>query len=378
MSKLVSGPVNVARLKKNNKIVYLMFDDHSYSSSCEGNAPHIDTFIKSECFKNSQLTYDFFLEAVLENKYFDEDYDEDDKYDLIEDYRENYSDSYIHQTAFAFHSGFASSTSSYEQEKLGNIRVHRLDIRQIIIHCLPKRKNIMHFFRESLSRNSPDFGEKINMLVENYQFFRKHVMSFISNNYDIRQKTNVSHIFAQHYHTHHSSLSQEELADILDYVLNKTLIFENKSFQKLMYGYILQQISDFDDIMENVKKNKNDSKKLEDSANNGLQKFRYLLKLLFDLYSVRRLIEKTYITNCIFYAGANHSADIAIMLIKYFGYEMTHIANNDHKKSKITDLINKSEYGEGLIDVISDEFVYLKNEDFLQCVNMEKFPTGFK
>src|SRR5690606_31562117 len=62
---------------------------------------------------------------------------------------------------------------------------------------------------------------------------------------------------------------------------------------------------------------------LDEMIHNLMDKILITGAYLMDLYMIRRILDKDYITNTITYTGAAHSLDYIRILVKYFGFKLT-------------------------------------------------------
>lgn len=95
--------------------------------------------------------------------------------------------------------------------------------------------------------------------------------------------------------------------------------------------------------------------------------------LIMDLYFIRRFMDKDYITNAISYTGAYHSNNYIRILVKYFGFRITHTAylNEKYTLDQIHEEIMKSKS--------SNSFgKYFFPKTFTQCSDLTGFPELFE
>ena len=90
-----------------------------------------------------------------------------------------------------------------------------------------------------------------------------------------------------------------------------------------------------------------------------------------DIYFLRRFLDKDYITNVIAYTGAYHTSVYVYILIKEFGFKITHasyskIADMDQLNSEILNL-----------DFSDDVSEFLYPPIITQCSDISNFPKNF-
>jgi hypothetical protein len=107
-----------------------------------------------------------------------------------------------------------------------------------------------------------------------------------------------------------------------------------------------------------------------DKIDKDMSEFLYLGLMIMDLYKLRRILDKKYITNSLAYTGGGHSNNYIRLLVKYFGFKITHYS---YLKTSIPDaekIIKQSEHSEEL-NVLFYPHV------FGQCSDLGSFPKLF-
>lgn len=92
---------------------------------------------------------------------------------------------------------------------------------------------------------------------------------------------------------------------------------------------------------------------------------------IMDLYFLRRFLDKDYITNAVAYTGYLHTFNYLFVMVKYFGFKITHCTNSGAKISEIESTIKKNEYDENIMACYMPE-------EFQQCIDMSSFPPKFE
>jgi len=101
--------------------------------------------------------------------------------------------------------------------------------------------------------------------------------------------------------------------------------------------------------------------------------------MLMDIFSLRRFLDKSYITNAITYTGSAHSLNYIMILVKYFDFKITHADYyNEMAMTMTLDKLNKfiaelPDYSE--VEVLNK---YLYPPQLQQCIDMSKFPDDFE
>ena len=91
---------------------------------------------------------------------------------------------------------------------------------------------------------------------------------------------------------------------------------------------------------------------------------------IVDSYFIRRFMDKDYVTNGVSYTGAMHSSIYVYMLVKHFGFEVTHASYSQYD---IKTLNSKIKNG----DLDSKLYEDLAPPEIRQCSNMSSFPKNF-
>ncbi|RYX78189.1 hypothetical protein EON71_01310 [bacterium] len=95
---------------------------------------------------------------------------------------------------------------------------------------------------------------------------------------------------------------------------------------------------------------------------------------LMDTYTLRRILDKHYVTNGIIYCGAAHSINYIYFLVKYFGFNITHASYSAVGIDKLNNIIKKCNTSDYHLQIA----LMLLPPEKQQCSNMENFPTDFK
>lgn len=102
----------------------------------------------------------------------------------------------------------------------------------------------------------------------------------------------------------------------------------------------------------------------------------YMQVLIMDIYFLRRLLDKDYITNVVSYTGGLHSSFYVYILVKYFNFDVTHYDHSKLQPKEIKDYILKTEDDAAKFGAIISEI--LLPEEPYQCTNIENFPPIFE
>lgn len=92
---------------------------------------------------------------------------------------------------------------------------------------------------------------------------------------------------------------------------------------------------------------------------------------LMDLYFLRRLLDKKYVTNAIVYTGAYHSDNYVYYLVKYFNFKITHVSYSNPKDlSKLNKKIKELDSSAKITPLTWTYELY-------QCSDLSSFPENF-
>ena len=119
-------------------------------------------------------------------------------------------------------------------------------------------------------------------------------------------------------------------------------------------------------LITNIAKLYNISEMLTDHLLGGASLY------MMDIYLLKRLLDKDYITNAVIYTGAHHSINYIRILVKYFNFKITHYSYlKDDDINAAEKYIKKSENEEELN-------VLFFPPKFLQCSVLRDWPKNFE
>jgi hypothetical protein len=96
------------------------------------------------------------------------------------------------------------------------------------------------------------------------------------------------------------------------------------------------------------------------------------LSYIIDIYLLRRILDKSYITNSIIYTGYTHYSDVIYILIKDFNFKITHIDKGNIKL--ITNIAKNNTIDEFISKLNKDISLHIYSD---QCSNFKSFPLNF-
>lgn len=422
-TKQVSGPVNVARLegKINNitKVIYLFMDYHAPACSqteCENLfAKDIQLYLAENFDKlnKSDKIYDFFFEIYpteLQNvqKGYHHPMDV------------NYKEGYIWEIMKFFRKIFKYqpnenivSLSDYFK----NVRLHYIDVRfyfkknyfQKINHAFELIHQMWSYVFINLHNLSQIIG-----IVEEIGKDCQNIINVLESSVNSYKKTGkISVIKFKDFSSESPPQPQEDQDKIneehMRYLVYKLFTKYNiTSVKNKMLEQINIIINNLKEIVSECQKIKDDFIKIGDKIyasphyllipnelrkgnfNYGMnpvvtrEMITYIFSSIFllddmyirffsrfmDVYFLRRFLDKNYITNAIVYTGAAHSNNYIEILLKEFGFHITHFSY-----AKITDL---EKLEQEVFERNYDELFELFSPPiFNQCSDMSHFPENF-
>ncbi|QGR54292.1 hypothetical protein [Moumouvirus maliensis] len=415
--KQVNGPINVVRLegKVNDvrKVIYVFLDFHygiSRQTECENIYSKDIQLYLAENFGNltkSDKIYDFFLE-IKPGWLRDQNYGDN--------YRSNDSskDIYIREVVKLFRKIFNYDPTKdlvYISNKMQNVRLHYMDIRDYTqINFQDKLADAEYYVSNMWNDQRINIFEMKNILniVAEFKTFCKNIINILSkienNKFEVikqstigtnnknnltrqqkNQKTNndlqyfLNKIFNtyQNQNVRSKMLNQRDiLVDYLNSLLtdcnnltrnyNKILDTYQSSIGKIIKRDILNYYEyglPTETTREMITTIYNDISRLKDKSGKIFTRF-------MDLFFLRRFLDKKYITNAVTYTGAYHSLNYIEILLKDFGFKITH-----KSYSSISDV---NELNDAILKRLPGSLGELfYPEVSIQCSDLTNFPDKF-
>lgn len=378
----VNGPLNVMRLEGNifgiHKIIYLFMDYHLEPND-QRQCPTINsidiikylhkTFLKID---NAEQ-FDFFYEMYKK---------ESQAHSLIP----NRKQMYIEEVSKYIRYSLDMRDEKYNN-KVPNIRTHFADI----------RGHFDNYF-------SPHISQIYNMLWRaiGSTYINKETCSNIDTllNDISNDLSNLNNRFSQVDHN-----TTGITTEIINKIISGYKHNESKKIYDIMRSYILKYDQEIRENIQEIRdifgKDYENIQKVINTDNNLIQIDKYrityftsnlgvlnILRKLYkcvsginiltvdyaarimDSYFLRRFIDKNEITRAGIYTGIEHSTYYVFVLVKYFGFKITHVA---YDKYSIDDLNNDIKKADIHIDI--RHLIY--PEKLVQCSDMTNFPPNF-
>ena len=402
---LISGPTNTIRLEGIvngiKKHIYIFGDIHKdileqtkcNSFESDDIVKYIVKTIKNAKKNNPEKIVDFFVESLDKNRIQKSD-NTDFTMSYIDDVRNLYENINITtNTNLRLHyidfREFSSTMVFYQQNSIINTVLNKY------IYYGYYTDDVFKKYKDALQKVKKELIENFRIIIDNKNksnpedLYDNKNKSNPEDLYDNKNKKHIDDIFLKI-----SSIYKHK--DIKKKLLNKDILtYIKKTYSKLIENINLL-INNTD---EYIKYTVDNSYKLNNNGYYGIRteyifetyiKFKnittdismdllYLYTCVVDIFFLRRFLDKDYITVAICYVGMSHLYNNINILIKYFGFKITHISycttsvenltkkikNNTHN----TDFLDARNKGEIML-MILPEYIY-------QCSDLTKFPDNF-
>jgi hypothetical protein len=356
MDKLVNGPVNAYRLEGNifgiNKTIFIYMDVHFdvwKETKCEGNVTYdFTTYLYNELIKSKDKDIDFFLEI------FDIDIKsyktiKHTKYRYVDEIRKFFSKNII-----------IDKNKTIGTTIKNNIRFHYIDIRNYLDKFIFNKIKIIS---QHIMNNTYNDMDILLEEVQNEFILIKNIFDDLLKNKKVtvinKYYTNFVYMINKLLHKY----DHAEVKEIITYYLN----YVNKEINN-----IINMIDKFILVIKNKKK-----KQLSKLNDKLFIRVLVFFSMFVDLYFIRRILDKDYITNILSYTGIAHSANIIYILVHYFNFNITHISDSKQNKN-ISDIVNSIKKLK--LKPFADKkkltnIIYQDNsKNLIQCSDMTHFP----
>jgi ATP-dependent Lon protease len=274
-----------------------------------------------------------------------------------------------------------------------NLRLHHVDIREDI-QLTTNDKRLSQFFGYEL----------INILTDNLSSFLKND-TIISDETIVNIKSYISNIRAIINYMHDIVFNHDK-NNKLSEKINK---YKNSNIEnKIKESFLTKKVNvvhsmlhhDLDDLFKSFSNYNNKLKKTlgmlkfdklanvicYDVALSDYHEYSVQLNVLtrriyanygtlgvylMDIYTMKRMLDKNYITNIVAYAGYSHIFNYVYFLVKHAECSVTHVTECKLDAAEINNLIAKNKFGyDLLVDILPAKI--------LQCIDMSHFPNGFQ
>jgi hypothetical protein len=368
---LINGPVNVVRLEGyiNNikKIIYIYFDIHlpvtSQTQCIEYPNIDINNYLYN-IFKNSTKQLDFFFETFKESR---------DKYLL------KYKDRYIENVQKMF--------DIKKEKPFKYVRLHHIDVRNIF-----ESKEIKIHLNEIDNLLENMNYQNVTIIKKLYNKINKEMIVIYDTIYNNKNKESI---LGKLINKMRNKYKNVHIKDKLNKYYDELQIIIKGFFEtiKILNSLINDFLKNNDNIVKKrliqVPEPYNKSYYTTSIDNSQKKEFLYHLHFiadlidkfilsffsrLMDIYYLRRLLDKDYITNIISYTGAAHSIFYIRILLQDFDFKITNTVytkenNIEILNNKIKKLVKAEE-----LFLIED---MLMPDQHYQCSDLTNFPKDF-
>jgi hypothetical protein len=423
-NKNINGPVNTIRLEGKigniKKVIYIFMDFHArvqWQTECDNiRKKDIDTFLVDtfdELYKTKKdKVYDLFIERNPMFPFYVH-------YGADPYYKGPYLFMQLHKLFHQASNIDPETGEVFRSNELKNVRLHYADIRGVTTGRLRKIEDeferivgdfkhnesldyknllllydglkLLHadigYFYDYIYNNknfekpikAPIVFSKNQIILSSYsdeeydKIAKKYVYKIIKSYNDNNIKKIINHIIGEELHEQFKLFFEK--SDVINKHLIELLnIYEPyKDNLRLMYHTLRQQPDKTYQYGLSSKFKMDNIIKLDElSKINSANYTGYIGLYLMDLYLLRRILDKKYITNAIVYTGATHSNNYIRILVKYFNFHITHYSYlKDNDIDKAEKYIKNSKN-------INDLNILFYPPVFKQCSVLNNFPVMFE
>lgn len=362
MAEYINGPVNYAKLKGNingiDKTIHIFMDKHyklDEQTRCESfNSVEISYFLYKQ-IKEAKKSLDFFMEI---------------RNDELNKRKSQKKDIYIKEVTELFKSEFIIENNKVLHAKSNkNVRIHYLDIRDFFDL----------FYIQDLLQNN---------IIKDYGLFMK---GEIKDTINIKKNIDVIETYIKKIFELKEQIKENKInitnKKSSEYYLNKIINKYNYNKIKFNLNYFLdiEFLEYYTKFLKLVGKIKLKLIELEIHKSNDIINdiilFKDLYDIIVDIYSlftdiylIRRILEKEYITNIITYSGRQHSLNYIYFFVKYCNFEIIEAYISSEKDlNELNQKIKKSDH----MNEVYNLFL-MNDENPKQCIKYIKVDNNEK
>jgi hypothetical protein len=384
--KKINGPINIIRLEGKifgiKKILYLFFDKHfrvQEQTKCQDYlSDDVVVYLNREFRKIKDKNIDFFIETFHEYKSINDGYKNKYTDDDI------YKDRYIDEVIKFFYKYIKHQDDKTTGTKISNhIRFHYVDIRNYVrkyTDNINDLTNLDKILIQGILQIKPfnKLNEAIKIIkkiLNNIDILIKIINKPNLNFDDLEDKDliKLNYIIDKIKNKYNHTELKKPINDLLNIFIkyledikNNLIILDNNLHE------ILNVITNKYTIKIDIENILKESNKIVD---NIYIDYIETFSKLMDIYFLRRILDKDYITHCVSYTGGAHSLEYIYFLVKNFDFTITHAAKI---KGKYTlDKINSELKKNKSLNINYLWNIFLPNDDILQCSDLSTFPDNF-
>ena len=360
MSQFINGPINYVELtgKINGLEKHIcFFMDYHNSLDKQTRCDSFDSIDISQylykIIKESTCPLDFFMEIRM---------------DEINNPTSNKRDIYIKEVIEMFKSEFVV------EKQFGRNFVHYAKSnKNVRLHYLDIRDNFSMFKLMKIIGNK--IKTNLNLLLEtgNIEFKNKILVYLEKIKANITNlKTNLTGALTSM--STYDKIEQKEkyyMDKIINQINNQELKNNIREFTIGYFNRLIQifeiLMSELDTAIKNFKPN---------DAEQTIKLVDFLYEMIIDLHSIftdvfllRRILDKNYISKAIVYSGAQHAINSIGFLVKFCDFKIINVHLSEIKSmDELTDIIKKSQHVYNIY-----KYFYQKNKEYIQCVKYDEY-----
>lgn len=316
MRDQIHGPINVVRLESPSKTLYIFFDYHEdvdKQTQCSSDrAITVKVFLENLFDKQTAATTDFFLEV--------DPYLVTTTTSHAVSMQRRKHENYIRElelwvTEHFHHKQQKRRREAMRSTRFPNVRLHYIDFRAYF-HDVDEEtcEDVeLDAFCDTMEET---FKELVSLLQKRakkgkrQRFIDKLLTRYKDPSNKLKMTKYIRSNVLGSLETLLSFLSRKK-KKILEWQKVLTGVQDDELFMNRTYGLT-------DDFRARA------GYKIGSFVRKLSQGWMDILVTLVDLYFVRRLVEKDYISRAILYCGAFHSINVVMILVRYFSFRVTH------------------------------------------------------
>jgi hypothetical protein len=286
----IYGPVNYFKISGeingNKKVIHCFCDKHIPFSETNDMTTTLETFLNN-LFQTSKLDWDFMVEADTLNK------PQEKNQELYLTRMRNY--------AYAL-----------KQSKMySNLRVHHTDIRWIFSQYLG-----IDYILEQVKSGVVETKIKTNGIAPVQKYFKT-----TSDRIRVIIKILKGEEFIP-------TCDYEEIVfRVVSKIIKKINLCENKEISEYLHEILTYNLLRLEELSNDILNVKSFGDVLIFVTN-----LHIYTAFLMDMYLLRRILDKNYVTNVILYCGSYHAYSLLISLKNNFEFDLEHISKNPFDK----------------------------------------------
>ena len=378
----INGPVNIVRLEGNvggvNKVIHLFMDFHmqvNQQTECD-NVRNIDVdkFLVKLFDENKGKIYDLFVENNPLYPY---------RFPDLTKLKGRYL---FEQTAKLMNKAMRFDKDKVVQSgEFDNVRFHYADIREYTTRKTDKVFNEIRNLVSLCERNYRVTYGDIVVVVDGLKLIVANMIWLYNTIYkEVPKEYRKSKVIFTNNQEILASYSEEDYRGIGENIVFKIMdVYDNVGVKEVMNKIMHEDVHEnFQSFFEKMNDMIDYLNKLEKTfepykgkniftvlflRTTGIYNYGLDLSKLFDLYdmlyeelvggvsakmmdvyTLRRMLDKKYMTNIIAYTGAAHSVNYVRYLVKYFGFRVVGAAYVDRDIGQAMDIIKKSKSSDEL------------------------------